>query len=748
MAEAEKGPALSRKRRRPRPKPVERPAGPPPQAAGPEPARRAKAGPATLAAGSVLVAAAVFLILSKPSSFAALTTSSLSADNLLSGVAADGPVLRSVAAAHFKAFAVENLLPVFVLLLPGLLLVAGGLAGMGGGDETVFARLAKPRNRRVLLAVLFGLTVVLCLAGHFYVVGHYPAVGDEFCYVFGADHLAAGKLTLASPPLGDSFRAWSVVNDGRWYSKVTVGWPLLLAAGRAVRLEALLNPLLAALSVVLLFLIGEALFGLEAGCLAALWGLVTPFFVLLAGTLFPHTAAAFLSLLFIFLLLKAFEAERLPFAVLAGVTLAYLLLVRPADGGALLLGSLPLIGHRIVRAENKRAAASKAVVVVALALAGIGLLMAVNLAQNGHPLIFGYQRYHPEDAWGFGANGHTLLRGLWHTAYSLMRTGAWGVPFVGLLALASLLAKSKRTAWLLLVPAAGSLALYAGYFTLAGFEYGPRYYLSMYLIALVPAAAGALVVRDALVRRRFTGARAFVSALALSTLVFTAAGAWPRLATAVRAQTPTLKKVSRLLADPPVESPSVIFLRDHLYLKNTYLTRNLPDYRTSRHIYVLYLTPEENEKVMALFPTRNFYSTVLDPAGDRLEFVPGVDNSRSAPSYFAAGLNAMEFDPRLAVAAFRRALELAPDEPAIMMNLARAHDLEGDKGSAVAMYARVLQAGAAAFRDQALFYLATALRELGESGEALKVYAELAGSGSDPSYRDRAAAWVDKLAPR
>ena len=549
---------------------------------------------------------------------------------------------------------------------------------------------------------------------------------------------------MDSPPQRDHFQTWSVVNDGRWYSKVTVGWPLLLAAGRAVRLEALINPFLAALSVVLLFLVGEALFGLEAGCLAALWGLLTPFFVLLAGTRFPHTATAFLSLLSIFLLLKAYEAERRAFAVLAGLTLAFLLLVRPADGGVLLLGLVPLMGHRILRAGKGRPAALTSGIVVALALAGIGLLMAVNMAQNGHPLVFGYQRYLSEDAWGFGANGHTLLRGLWHTAYSLMRA-ALGRP-VRRPPRARLAPREEQAAGLAPPRAGGRLAG-----ALRRLLHSRRLRIraallsSMYLIALVPAAAGALFVRDALVRRRFPGARAFVLALALSTLLFTAAGVWPRLAPAVRAQTPTLKKVSRLLAVPPVKSPSLIFLRDHTVLKNTHLTRNLRSYERSPHVYVLYLDPEENKRVLARFPSRQPYMTVVDPVTGQVDFAPYVDNTASPANYLAAGLNYIEFDAGKAAGAFAKALELAPDEPTIMMNLARAHDLEGDKDSAVVMYARVLLSGAAALRDQALFFLANDLRERGESAEALKVYAELAKSGSDASYRDRAAAWFDKL---
>jgi hypothetical protein len=710
------------------------------------PARGAKSGWPWIAAGLGLVGAAVAWTLLKPSSFAAITTTAVSADNLLYGVAEDGPVIRSFAAAHFKAYAVENLLPALAILLPGLLLLARGLSAAGQDDATRLAFLSRVRGRRVFLAVLFGLALVLGLAGHFAVVGHYPAVGDEFCYVFGADQLAAGRLAPPSPPEPDHFRTWSIVNDGRWYSKVTIGWPLLLALGRAVRLEVLLGPLLAALSVVLLFLVGETLFGPAAGALAALWGLLTPFSILLAGTAYPHTAAAFFALLSVFLLLKAFGSTRRRYAILAGLALAFTLLIRPADGGVLLLGTLPLMGYGIFRAGRKRPEAVKAGTVLALALAGMGLLAAVNLAQNGHPFVFGYKVFNPRDTWGFGANGHTLLRGLWHTAYSLMRAGAWGVPFVGLFALVSAVAKRQRRAWLLLVPVAGSLALYAGYFTLAGFEYGPRYYLAAYLLALVPAAAGALAVRDALGRRRFAGAPAFLSALALSTVLFTAAGTWPRLATAVRPQTAALKKTSRLFANPPVATPSLVFLRDHTVLKNTFLTRNLMDYARSRHVFVLYLDPEENKKVLAAFPSRQACMSTVDPVSGEIEFVPYVDNAGTAANEFAAGLNYMEFDPRKAAAAFTKALELAPGEPKILMSLARASDISGDKRQAIGVYAQVVQSGAPDLRDLALFYLATDVRELGLTEDALKVYRELAATGRDPSYQARAAAWVEKLA--
>jgi hypothetical protein len=737
-----------RRRKRPSPSP------PPPPAAvmapevpegPPRAVQRAASGPVRLIAGLVLLGAAVYLRSVNGLSFANITTGEYSANNLLRGVADDWPVLKSLTVKLFGIFAVENLLPALVLLLPAVFLIAGGLAGRTRGDKDVLSFMRNGRTRLLVLAVLFVAGLAGGLGLHFAVVGAYPPVGDEFCYQFGADHLAAGRLFVDSPPLRDHFQAWSIINDGRWYSKVTVGWPLLLALGRTAGLPFLVNALLAAFTVVLLFLIGERLYGAEGGLLAALWGLVTPFFIMSSGTYFPHTAAALFSLLFVYLLLRTFEADRWIFPALAGLAMTMLLLVRPADAVVLFISLAPLMAYHLVRAQDRMRAVRKLGLLAVLSLIGIGLLLAVNAAQNGHPLVFGYQKYLAGERWGFGPNGHTVLRGLWHTAYSLMRAGAWGVPLVGLFTAVSLFTR-KWSLRMLVLPVLGGLALYAGYFTLAVFEIGPRYYLTMYLLALVPAAGGAVLVRDALARKRVPGANAFLATLALGTVLFTGIGLWPRLAASVRSQTSTLAKVSRLLADPPVESPSLIFLRDHMYLKNTYLTRNYPSYRSSRHVYVLYLTPEDNEKVLALFPDRKSYSTFVNPATGELEFLPGVDDSLSASSYVAAGLNYVEFDPHRAAEAFRRAYELEPAEPAIMMNLARAYDLAGDKANAVAMYARFLQTGATDMRDPALFALATALRDLGEPGEALKVYAELAGSGADASYRDRAAAWVDKLA--
>lgn len=719
--------------------------GRPKRKAGPAPGP--KRGPFRLVAGLALLAVAVYLRVRKPPAFANVVTTQFSANNMLKDVADAWAIMKTVGGDLFGRFAVESLLPAFVFLLPAVVFIAGGSSRLVKSDKGAFGFLESRKARAVTLAVLFAVTLAACLAAHFAVVGHYPPMGDEFCYMFGADQLGSGRLYADSPPLRDHFQSWSVINDGRWYSKVTVGWPLLLAAARPAHLEFLVNPLLAAACVILLFLTGELLFGAEAGLLAAGWGVLTSFFILMSGTYFPHTAAALLSLLFLYFTLRALDGGRRALAALAGLSMAALLLIRPADGGVLLLGLAPLMAVRWLRAGERRKIAARIAVIAALALVGIGLLMVVNQVQNGHPLRFGYGKYNAGESWGFGPHGHTLLKGLWNTAYSLLRVGSWGVPFVGLFFVLSLLAK-QGTARLLALPVLGHVALYAGFYTLATFEVGPRYFIPMALLAFIPAAGGAVLVRERSRARGWPGSRTFVAALLASTGVFVAAGVWPRLMASVKAQMAIVAAESRALAEPPVESPSLIFLRDHLSKKNTFLNRNFWRYQNSRHVTALYLTPEDNRRVMEMFPSRKCYMTVVNPGTGRMEFAPYVDNSESTMNYLAAGLNYVEFDPEKAARAFSKALAMRPDEPVLMMNLARAYDmteLAENKPKAVELYAKVVRSGNAAARDMALFFLATDLRQMGRTGEALKVYQDLARVGQDPHYQSRAQGWVEKL---
>ena len=134
--------------------------------------------------------------------------------------------------------------------------------------------------------------VVLALAAinRFVLLG-FPNSGDEYAYLYQAQTLAAGRLwnTPLEPP--DVFYFNYIVQEpGRVFGSFPVGWPLALAAALRLGLPAwLVNPVLGALTLGLIWQLGTRLYGPRAGASAAALIAVSPFFLFNGASYFSHT---------------------------------------------------------------------------------------------------------------------------------------------------------------------------------------------------------------------------------------------------------------------------------------------------------------------------------------------------------------------------------------------------------------------------------------------------------------------------
>ncbi len=129
-----------------------------------------------------------------------------------------------------------------------------------------------------LLAVFAGFLV------HDRVFERMAHIEDEMAYVWQAQGIAGGRLTLPSPPVPKSFLIPFVVDyHGQRFGKYPLGWPVMLAVGEKFGLRFLVNPLLAGLGVWLTFRLGKRLFGETVGLLAAGLTLTSPFFLMNSG---------------------------------------------------------------------------------------------------------------------------------------------------------------------------------------------------------------------------------------------------------------------------------------------------------------------------------------------------------------------------------------------------------------------------------------------------------------------------------
>ncbi|MCI0393852.1 MAG: alkaline phosphatase D family protein, partial [Chloroflexi bacterium] len=184
--------------------------------------------------------------------------------------------------------------------------------------------------------ILIALILLVFLAAG-YIAGELleriPHVQDDITYLFQAQTLARGRLWAAAPPLPAFFeQEFLLVRDGRWFGKYPPGFPLLLAVGVWPGGPWLVSPWLAALTIPLLYQLSRGLYGqpggLATGRLAALLALVSPFFLVLSGSLMAHAAELFWVTLFMVSWLRGLRTGRGRWAVLAGVSLGMVFLTR------------------------------------------------------------------------------------------------------------------------------------------------------------------------------------------------------------------------------------------------------------------------------------------------------------------------------------------------------------------------------------------------------------------------------------
>ncbi len=227
-----------------------------------------------------------------------------------------------------------------------------------------------------------------------------PHSTDEVAYQFQSRLFAGGALTAPAPPdaaLAGLDHPPFAIQDGRMGVPVDPGWPLVLAAGAAVGAPWLINPLLAALSVLLAHAIASRLAGRDEADLVAMMMGASPWLVAMGASLMPQVQGLALMLLSWWLGLKALESparERVRM-ILAGGAMGGLVMTLPAEGllvAALTLGWL---------ATSARGSAQRAGLFAAGAAGPVALLALWNLKMTGHPLVLAIRAWR-DRVWGVG----------------------------------------------------------------------------------------------------------------------------------------------------------------------------------------------------------------------------------------------------------------------------------------------------------------------------------------------------------
>jgi hypothetical protein len=343
-------------------------------------------------------------------------------------------------------------------------------------------------DRFALLLSLFAVLVSALVTDRIF--ERLPHIEDEMAYVWQADAVAGGRLTVPSPVAPKSFLVPFVVDyHGQRFGKYPPGWPALLGIGVLFGARSWVNPLLAGLAVWLAYRLGKRVSTETVGLLTAGLTLTSPFFLINSGSLLSHPFGLVLSEAFALAWLDAWDDEpRLnPWwpTMAAALSLGMLALTRPLTAVAV---AFPFAVHGLYLLVRGDRQTRRRLVVFGMTTLGVACLMFVwQFAVTGDPRINPYTLWWPYDKIGFGPgvgrleSGHTLYQAWINTKFSL-HVGAhdlfgWGkfswifLPFGVAAAIRYRMGKA-----LLLGSVILSLVVFYLAYWIGSSLFGPRYY--------------------------------------------------------------------------------------------------------------------------------------------------------------------------------------------------------------------------------------------------------------------------------
>lgn len=362
-----------------------------------------------------------------------------------------------------------------------------------------------------------------------------PHLEDEVAYLFQARTMALGRLTVPSPAQPDAFWTPFVLDhEEQRFGKYPPGWPGVLGLGVVARGAWLVNPLLSALVLYLVYCLGRTLYDERTGLLAAALGLLSPLFLVLGASYLSHMVTLAWLLLFSLWFVWTARGRSGWFAVGAGLALGMAFLTRSLTAVAY---AVPFALYAMVQVVRRKQDPWPRYLLVALTGGAVALLLPVyQWAVTGDPWLNPYVLWWPYDRIGFGSGigampgGHSLRYAWINLKQDLSRsaTDVLGWPALSWLplVLGLFFRPRRRRDWALLAPFLCLVIAFVFYWIGSPERlWGPRYYFEGFGGLWLLGAVGLLKAWDwakdqqRCVRPVLAGALAVMMAVNLATIL-------------------------------------------------------------------------------------------------------------------------------------------------------------------------------------------------------------------------------------
>ncbi len=527
--------------------------------------------------------------------------------------------------------------------------------------------------------------VLLMLFIQFKYLAGMPVSTDEFSYLFQANIFKNFRLYAPAPESPEFYQFENIIiNDGKWYSKYTAGFPALLTFGVAVGLPWIVNPLLAILAAYFIFRISDMLFDRKTAYLSLFTAFLSPFFLFNGAASFqPHisVACALLgSACFYFMTIKQRDFKW-HYAVFSGVLFTMGASIRPIDSALWGISFFLLSIYLLFVRKDRKVLFVRFLAVLMTALVGVFLILCMNKVYTGQLTKFAFHQFQQREVWGIGSMGHNIYRAIWNSFYTLGRLLSWSsFLFVETALLAFIGNQRKRSLFLWFVFLVFAF-FYFGWYGIGAFEYGPRFYTSG-LVFLIPVSAYGLKEVFELIGAKTGKVRAVQCAFITVSLFYCIFVIYPIFFPVLMSNIQKNSGVQLIRISNSVQKEAggkiAVFITDALDHRIDTRTRNLYPLKNQDILYFIFLEPyKDQEFIKKNYPEYKPFLAFYVHGQSRYDIKPFPDLTKmtpaqKAPFYLYSGFN-YKFslqDHKTAEKNWLEAYKLDPNNLAPLINLA------------------------------------------------------------------------------
>jgi hypothetical protein len=323
------------------------------------------------------------------------------------------------------------------------------------------------RHRKTTLfsGIIISLAVLTCIA--VFILQDFPNSGDEYTYLYQAKTFLAGRLSNQPHSLQEFFDFyWILTFNNKVFGQYLPGWPIVLATGMLLKIPPyMVNPILATLSLIIMFLLGRKLYNEKIAFLAVIVTFCSSFFLFNSASYFAHALCSLLILLFVYFAVSFTYKENFYHALLTGVFFGAACLVRPFPP---LMCGLPIFAYLILKKPKHL---KRAVWFVLGGMPFVACLLLYDLKTTGDALLPPFLLNAINLKWGISLTSAKSL------AWNILTFITWTPPALLLIYIFYSLVSFRAATRGFIEYIFYVLVIGVFFYTMSpGNQYGPRYY--------------------------------------------------------------------------------------------------------------------------------------------------------------------------------------------------------------------------------------------------------------------------------